>query len=153
MQCVYMKFLVISGCCAAICAASCLGQTNTCMPVTPRFFLPPVQLRLEPQPETLKVAPVASVTLTSPAAPAACFALNSTDDDGGFHSKVIRSGEFYLTRAEPRPEGGMARVLDGIFTPEVVHVGKIPVTGSIVTAIKRKNPLCLLNPVVFQVSW
>jgi len=151
-----MNLAILLSCCAALCAASCFGQTNTCTAATPRFFLPPVQLRLEPQTETPKATPVAVALSPSIAAPAPStpnFALNSSDDDTQFHSRVIRSGEFYLTRAEPLPDGGMARVLDRIFTPEVVHVGKIPVTASIVTAIKRKNPLCLLNPIVFQVSW
>jgi hypothetical protein len=148
-----MKLALVCGCSVALYAASSNGQTNACVEATPHFFLPPVPLRLEARPEPSKAAPTASVSLTPVVAPSTGLELSTAIDDGEFHSKVVRRGEFYLTRVEPRPDGGIARVLDGIFTPEVVHIGKIPVSGSIVTAIKRKNPLCLLNPIVFQVSW
>jgi len=79
--------------------------------------------------------------------------LESSLSASEFHSRVIRSDEFYLTRAELPADSGVVRFLENTFTPEVVHIGKVPVTCSIITAIKRKNPLCLLNPLFFQVSW
>jgi hypothetical protein len=44
-------------------------------------------------------------------------------------------------------------VWDPVFAPEVVKVGKVQMSGSIVTAIKRKNPFCLLHPLAFVASW
>ncbi|MEW6160830.1 MAG: hypothetical protein AB1813_25660 [Verrucomicrobiota bacterium] len=40
-----------------------------------------------------------------------------------------------------------------VLEPEIIRFKGISMTGSLVTAIKRKNPLCLLNPLVFAVSW
>lgn len=60
----------------------------------------------------------------------------------------------------PRPTelGGAAgwvqkKVWEPVFVPEVVKLGKVHVTGGIVTAIKRRNPFCLLHPLVFAASW
>ena len=150
-----MKLAMILASALALYALSCWGQTNTTTEAAPRFFIPPVQLRLEAQPDPAKAASAGSLSLEpSPPqpAPAPAVALNASLAEGGFHSSVIRSDRFYLTRAEPL-DSGMARVVDRIFTPEVVHIGKIPISASIITAIKRKNPLCLLNPIVFQASW
>ena len=44
-------------------------------------------------------------------------------------------------------------VWDPVFAPVVVKVGKVQMSGGIVTAIKRKNPFCLLHPLVFVASW
>ena len=148
--------IAIWGCGLFFFALTGRGQTNSTAEVRPRFFLPPIHLRLDQEPETLKPAPSVSLSLTpiSQASQATSSSLEISWSDGSeFHSRVIRPGQFYLTRAEPLPNGTVARTLDRIFTPEVVHVGKIPVSASIVTAIKRKNPLCLLNPVFFQISW
>jgi hypothetical protein len=59
----------------------------------------------------------------------------------------------YLTR--PEPETPLSHFLDSTFSPEVIHLGKgKAVAGcTIYTAIKRKNPLCLLNPMVLFFSW
>ena len=66
----------------------------------------------------------------------------------------MRPDEFYLVRAEgPVFEHGVNRFMDQVFRPEEIQVGKHYVSSSITTAIKRKNPFCLLNPIVFQVSW
>ena len=64
-----------------------------------------------------------------------------------------------LARMEMPDEPGGAigwlqtEVWDPVFAPEVVKVGKVQMSGGIVTAIKRKNPFCLLHPLVFVASW
>ena len=69
------------------------------------------------------------------------------------------NGGAVLSQA-PRPAelGGAAgwvqqKVWEPVFAPEVVKLGKVKVTGGIVAAIKRKNPFCLLHPLVFAASW
>ena len=71
----------------------------------------------------------------------------------------MMNGRAVLSQA-PRPAelGGAAgwvqqKVWDPVFAPEVVKLGKVKVTGGIVAAIKRKNPFCLLHPLVFAASW
>jgi len=59
----------------------------------------------------------------------------------------------YLTRKEIRSENRFERAIDAIFEPEVIHLRKVDISCSAITAIKRKNPLCLLNPIVLNVSW
>jgi hypothetical protein len=59
----------------------------------------------------------------------------------------------HLTRREPRSDNAFVRSMDAVFEPEVIRIGKVSVSCSIITAIKRKNPLCLINPLFLGVSW
>jgi hypothetical protein len=69
------------------------------------------------------------------------------------------NGGSVLSAVERPPElGGAAgwlseNVWDPVFAPEVVKVGKVHMSGGIVAAVKRKNPFCLLHPLVFVASW
>jgi hypothetical protein len=47
----------------------------------------------------------------------------------------------------------LSRCFDAVFRPEEYHVGKTVFSCSILTAINRKNPLCLLNPEFLHWSW
>jgi hypothetical protein len=59
-----------------------------------------------------------------------------------------------FTRREPPSENVFVRALDNTFRPEVIRLGRTTkLSCSLVTAIKRRNPLCLLNPVVLNLSW
>ena len=58
----------------------------------------------------------------------------------------------------PTEPGGAAgwlneNVWDPVFAPEVIKVGKVKMTGGIIAAVKRKNPFCLLHPLVFAAGW
>ena len=68
-----------------------------------------------------------------------------------YYERLKQTG--YLTRPEPPSDNLLIRFADSTFRPEVLKIGKTSVTCSIVTAIKRKNPLCLLNPCVLTLSW
>jgi hypothetical protein len=59
----------------------------------------------------------------------------------------------YLTPTPPPPDNLYDRTFNAIFEPEQVRMGKATVSFTPITAIKRKNPLALLNPLVFSVSW
>jgi hypothetical protein len=59
----------------------------------------------------------------------------------------------YLTRPEPPSDSRLLYVVEPIFQPEPIQVGRTIVSCPIITAIKRKNPLALLNPLVLNVSW
>jgi hypothetical protein len=69
--------------------------------------------------------------------------------------EVIRDLEEggYLIRRDETFETTIDRYVNNIFEPEVIHLGKMGLSSSIVTAIKRKNPLCLINPIFFNLSW
>ena len=147
-----MKQILIGVCGIVLFTLSCLGQTNTGGSAPLGFSLPALRLRAEVQAETEKTAPALALATPSTLSNAA-IELESSLRDTEFQSRIIRSGEFYLSRAELPSDSGLVRFVESVFTPEVVHIGKVPVTCSIVTAIKRKNPLCLLNPIFFQMSW
>ena len=66
------------------------------------------------------------------------------------YERLDRAG--YFDRPELRSDSLLARVGEA-FEPEPIHVGKTTVTCSVWTAIKKKNPLALLNPIVLNVSW
>ncbi len=72
----------------------------------------------------------------------------------GLESYNVRSDRFYLIPAgEPAPDNPFERTVDRIGQPEVVHVGKATLSSSVIAAVKRKNPLCLLNATVLQMTW
>jgi hypothetical protein len=130
----------------------CRGQTNIGCPTRLTFCLPPVQLSTQPRPEVAK--PEERVA-TPPAAPtpAELTAVDLVFGDAEPRSRVVRSDVFYLNRPWPRSDSFLVRTVEDIFMPEPFYVGKMPVSCTIFTAIKRKNPLCLLNPIFFQASW
>jgi hypothetical protein len=51
------------------------------------------------------------------------------------------------------PDSPIVNAMNAVFEPEVFHIGKISASASVLTAIKRKNPLCLLSPAVLTFSW
>jgi hypothetical protein len=145
----------VLACLAVSYCLSSRSQTNACSPGCPLFYFPPIQLRLElrPEPDSTGQKLLLSPPPLAEPPQVSISALDSTLVDSDLHSRVVRSGEFYLRRPETKSEDVLVRLVDGIFRPEIVHIGKIPLSCSLVTAIKRKNPLCLLNPIFFQASW
>ena len=69
----------------------------------------------------------------------------------GYYERLERGG--YLTPPIRPPENLYTRTVNAIFQPEVMRVGKTFVAFSPFTAIKRKNPLALLNPIVLNIAW
>jgi hypothetical protein len=131
------------------------AQTNC--PVCPLQNLYVPALRLMPQQPASTPAPaVAHATIQSVIEEriADTNFIPSGISDYDLYGPPGRARQFVLVRAEPPPESGFVRAVDAIFSPEVVHLGKTTeLSCSVLTAIKRKNPLCLLNPLVFQLSW
>ena len=72
---------------------------------------------------------------------AACARLDQMDQNG-----------FVFYPAETS-DNRIVNAMNAVFEPEVFHIGKISASASIVTAIKRRNPLCLLSPAVLVFSW
>jgi hypothetical protein len=150
-----------------LCCISCGGQTNNCPPPIAGFALSPIRLRahfgLEPQTTEQTNSEHLSLSI-----PVQKVTLENSISDGDLFSRLIRPGEFYLTRPEPRPDSDVARFVDRIFTPELIPVGKASFSCPFVTMVKRKNPLSLLsgftttkaltgdgqiNFTLFQLSW
>ncbi len=118
------------------------------------FVLPQMQLRTE---LTLDSAPP-----TPSPFPAHDLDTNSTrevsasteETAGALTSYNVHGDRFYLEPGiEPAPESPLGQAFASIGDPEIVHLGSKPVACSLVTAIKRKNPLCLLNATFFKMTW
>jgi hypothetical protein len=67
------------------------------------------------------------------------------------YERLDRQG--YFDRPAVPSDSPVDRFVSSVFEPEVLHIGKTTVSCSLVTAIKRKNPLCLLNPIFLDVWW
>jgi len=67
------------------------------------------------------------------------------------YERLNRAG--YLTRPELPSEDRLDRLVNTIFVPEPIQFRKVSVSCSIITAIKRKNPFCLINPIFLDVRW
>ena len=67
------------------------------------------------------------------------------------YERLERGG--YLRRPELPTENRLYRFVNATFEPEVIHLGKASVSCSLITALKKKNPLCLIDPIFFHLSW
>jgi hypothetical protein len=162
-------------CLLAACCVNSFGQTNSAPPSAKLFSLSGPALRtatLEKEALT-EWSPITETTSSKSEAQLAQTELTLTLDSSAaipgrsaepmsaetseralmlkYHERLKRTG--YLTRPEPPSDNLLVRFADSTFRPEVFKIGKTSVTCSIVTAIKRKNPLCLLNPCVLGFSW
>jgi hypothetical protein len=148
------------------------AETNSAPGASQWLALPKLELR-EPSPEVDSTGPgrsratsdkvtlppagtktVKSATALTNAPPSllgADTSLRTADFDADLYRRLERSG--YLTAPESKSANPFVRSMQAVFEPEVVHVGKTSVSLSVITAIKRKNPFCLLNPVPIYISW
>ncbi len=146
------------------------SQTNSPLIPSGLLSLTPVQLRKltsEPEkpvqtPAAGSGAPQAAIPphkreemsipeLRNPAPLPDKMFLSSSERVQVFYRRLEEGG--YLTRRELISKNVFDRCMDAVFEPEVIHLRKIDVSCSLVTAIKRKNPLCLINPIILNVSW
>ena len=78
------------------------------------------------------------------------------EGSGSAIEEAIQNSRGVVEFLEPPPvasDNPLDRVLVDPFTPIGIPVGKTTVSCSVVTAIKRRNPLCLLNPIALNISW
>ena len=165
----------ISFCLLVACGVNSFGQTNSTSPLAKLFSLSGSALRTalleketpaewsqgtetyNPKSETRFAQTDLSLTLDAPDAKPGSppEPMSSETREQAlmlkYHERLKQTG--YLTRPEPPSENLLIRIADSTFRPEVFRIGKTSVSCSIVTAIKRKNPLCLLNPFVLSISW
>jgi hypothetical protein len=79
--------------------------------------------------------------------------ISSAGGDDDFRQYFLTHGSSGLERPAP-PLSPVAHAFDSVFRPVEIRIGRTATLNcSIWTAIERKNPLCLLNPVFFNISW
>jgi hypothetical protein len=124
-------------------AVAAFAQSNAPVASSGLFSVSPIQLRAEP-----------AMAEANPPAKACSTEAERMELDT---ERLVRSLDRYRwmngTECLTRPEFHDRTLLDAIFEPEVIRLRKVDLGGSLITAIKRKNPLCLLNPIVFWMSW
>ena len=103
-----------------------------------------------PKPITVFLRPTPGSVTTPTAEDMSLSAFSSP-----FHQQLYRRLDEagYFTRPQLQADSLLDRGIDAIFTSEVFRVGKTEVSCSVLTAIKRRNPLCLLNPIFLDVWW
>jgi len=156
-----MKWIYCFACASAIGCADAFGQTNCSAPGFGLLALPPVRLRALPEdPEKAALARsvsdpaiAAAPSPRSPPQPTEKMTLSTATDylDPELYRLLEQEGCF--TRWSSTEENAVTKCVEAVFRPEVAHIGKTALSCSIITAIKRKNPLCLLNPMVLNLSW
>lgn len=103
-------------------------------------------------------APVPDPTLALTTASSTQAALQARPDEGlrGVQLDVFRrmDREGYFDRPVRPSDSPVVRWAEGTFGEEEVKMGKsAKLSCSLYTAVKRKNPLCLLNPCFLHFSW
>jgi len=77
----------------------------------------------------------------------------STDVDESFADTYRRLEERRDLFATPPSNNRFVRATDAIFTPVPIQIGTTQISFTPVTAWRKRNPLCLLNPLVFHISF
>lgn len=173
-----MNKLVSLTCALALLALNVSAQPAVAPKQTSLFSLPETQLRplmLDAHGQTIEQSTLmadsprvmeparAQTTLSNPQ-PAVSVSGSlvgqaiSSARDGAFNQTIYRRlmEGGYLTRPPAKSDSLLDRgkeAIGSMFTPEPFHVGKSEWSCSVVTAIERQNPLCLLNPIVFNICW
>ena len=141
------------------------AETNAVPQSDRLFILPEPQLRLffaGPVPSrnagsqrevNLSSLPAAIIPAHTETQRPGAFTLSTDGDGGNFRSYQFTQHQLDQFPPLRRTEDPGSRFFESIFQPEEFRVGKTKVACSLLTAIKRKNPLCLLNPIVLNVSW
>jgi hypothetical protein len=161
----FMKKTIL---CGGIWAVSCLvsfAQTNVgnAALIAPPFFhghwFPPPTTPEEIRPPS-RPQDVAATSSGGSDAPApqtrVAVARESALDNESYRAALLRSVEReMLLRRIPPPtfNSEIGRRIEDTFTPSPMKIGHVHIESSIITAIKKKNPFCLLNPDILHFAW
>jgi len=140
----------------------CFGQTNlvvaaTHTVVSSQALLGPPQGHLFPLPELkLHELPFRAEQVSSPLprqTGAFSSQLSSEKNPARItvFSRIEREG--LLKPQGPAYNSDVERKIAAAFRPEIIHFGHVQIYSPIVTAIARRNPLCLLDPMVLGISF
>ena len=122
------------------------AQTNT--PFLPRklFSCPVPRLVERPKqgpPRTETAAPILNAELQS-----------QSQNDGADLYHWMNGQDLLDCPARSEHGGAFGWVERNVFEPETIQFKRVSISGSLVTAIKRKNPLCLLTSLEFlSIDW
>jgi hypothetical protein len=140
----------------------CFGQTNSPGPAaranaSTQTQLAPPRARLFPPPELMlhdlpfKSAPAGARLPPQTGAMSSHMSSELTPAQVAAFERIEREGQ--LKPHEPAYNSDVERKLAAAFKPKIIRVGHVQIYSPIVTAIARKNPLCLLDPMVLGISF
>jgi hypothetical protein len=141
---------------SSVAAAQPLPRLTLKLPPEQNSLAPP-QGHLFPPPELkLQALPFRPENVSSPL-PRQTGAFSSQISSEGnpaqiaVFSRIEREG--LLKPQGPTYDSDVERKIAAAFRPEIIHVGHVRITSPIITAIARRNPLCLLDPMVLGISF
>jgi hypothetical protein len=76
---------------------------------------------------------------------------NPNPAEAALFSRIAREG--LLQPPAPEYENDFERKMAVGFRPEIIHLGHVTISSPIITAIARRNPLCLLDPIFLQIGF
>jgi hypothetical protein len=138
-----------------------VAQTNSTLANMQWFAVSAPQLRTEsaapanPAAQAQKVraaaSPITSGSTESQAPLASSFSISVSREDIDLYRAYQNFGLIQPVLVSRDP---LSRGLEAIFRPDEFHLGRrVTFSCSLATAIKRKDPLCLLNPTFLNLSW
>jgi len=97
------------------------------------------------------LTPVSSTNTIGGLSLSAASSVGMTRFEREVFDRLVRGG--YLNAPKPPTDNRLERLMNSTFEPEVLHFRKVSLSCSAITAIKRKNPLCLINATFLRIEW
>jgi hypothetical protein len=132
-----------------------LRQIPSLETTTPSAFTPPAfELQAAAAPNTSPADLFFAGKEGNPAEPQLDqFELDSFSSTESRRIYARLDNEGFFERPLARSDNLIDRTIDTIFVPEPIKLGKMTLSCSVYNAVKRRNPLCLINPIFFNLSW
>jgi hypothetical protein len=137
------KLILVAGLLIAP-ALLCFAQTNSPASATPPLPAPPPQMQAQPKP----ALPPGSMHSNTNSLPNP-MTFSSSSPETTAMSRIERR----LKPQAPPDGNGLPPKTAEAFRPEITQIGRAQLYTPIGTAVARKNPLCLLDPRLFVISW
>ena len=141
-----MKKILLAALAMAVSGQVCFGQTNAPAAATPLQPGPALKLTAKPQESAPANSPPAGAnSLTGQ------MIASSASSNTAAMSRIELEGR--LQSQGPANGSDFERKAAAAFRPEITQIGRAQFYSPVGTAIARKNPLCLLDPKLFEISW
>ena len=124
-----------------------VGQTNKPVASQARFSTGPLTWREMP-PETVSTTPQ---SIVGPNTPPLEMEISQERIEHAIDRYQWMNGS--ASFLGPETDSQFSSPEERLFQSEIIRIGKMKVSVSLITAIKRKNPLCLLHPVFLNINW
>ena len=118
-------------------------------PLASPLFPPPPEWPWRPLP--VRTDDMPKPRLDAPDAVSLLSSREMNPDQIALFERIEREG--LLKPPEPVYDSEIDRAVAAAFRPEIIHVGHAQFSCSIITAIARKNPFCLLDPSFLGISF